>query len=415
MTSGTLTPLAPEQFDALKRGDESVLADVFKADYAVLEREAEAELHDPAAAARAVEHAFVHAWADRDKVEAPEGFNAVLLNALHEETAREKRRIAAAHRMAGAAAGHVVHEPVPVDAAWRKVVETLHPKEIDPAELAARRHEGAKHHAAHAVAELSNRTNPMLVGGAVALVIAAGLGLTWWLDKGSEGARITQALASPDAATVKTEPGQMGSLRLADGGEVQLAPMSSVKLPPGYNVRWRAVAADGAMILSVPTNPELPFEVRIGKATVVATGTKFAVRKFADESHSAVRVLEGSVEVRLPNKQVTPVLAGQTVIVGDADVVAASAAETARLTGWVDGMITVKGETLADVLPQMRRWWGLVITVKDPAIGNVGAEFSAPATDPTAAIAELEKATTLKLVWENKQMVLRPAPDKTGR
>lgn len=416
MTVGTLPPIAPEDFAALKRGDEAALATIFKTEYDPLEREAEAELHDPLAAARAVEHAFVHAWADREKVDTPDGFQATLLHALHEETARERRRLNAAHRMGGGHAGHVKHEPVPVDAAWQKVVEALHPKVVDDAAAATRRHEDAKHHAAHAVAELSNRRSPWVVGGLFALTLAAGIGLTLWLDKGSEAGRVTAALNSPDAASVKTEPGQMGSLKLADGGEVSLAPMSGVKLPPGYNTRWRAVAVEGSAAFTVAHNPELPFEARAGKMAVVATGTKFVMRKFADESRLAVRVLEGSVLVRAVGEQEgTAVAAGQTVIVTDGVAKPATAAEAAELTGWVDGAVTLNAPTLEAALPELRKWWGLVLEIGDPSIASRPVAFSAPVSDAGAAIAALEQAANVKLVWEKKQMVLRPAPGGTGR
>lgn len=415
MTTGTLAPIAPEQFNALKRGDEAVLAELFKADYDPLEQAAEQELHDPAAAARAVEHAFVHAYADLEKVESPEGFNAALVAALHEETARERRRLNAAHRMAASQGREPhVHPPVPVDEAWRKVVEALHPKAVNTAEVAAIRREEAKHHAASHVKELGNKRSGWVVGGAVAVMAALATAAVFWLDKGSEAARVTAALNSPDVASVKTEPGQMGSLKLADGGEVALGPASLVKVPPGYNSKWRAVKVEGAATITVAQNADLPFEARIGRAAVVATGTRFAVRKFDTDQAAAVRVLEGSVSVRLGD-QLTPVAAGQTVVVTDDAVRPASANEAAVLTGWVDGMVRLETATLEAALPEMRRWWGLVITIADPAIANRPVTMQASATDPTAAIAALEQAASVTLVWEKKQMVLRPAPNKPGR
>ncbi|MCU0624816.1 MAG: hypothetical protein MUF53_13285 [Gemmatimonadaceae bacterium] len=168
------------------------------------------------------------------------------------------------------------------------------------------------------------------------------------------------------------------------------------------------------MTITVATNPELPFEARIGRAAVVATGTRFAVRRFDNETVSAVRVLEGSVSVRLGDAM-TPVAAGQTVVVTDDAVRPATASESALLTGWVDGTVRIETTTLEAALPEMRRWWGLVITIADPSIATRPVAMQAPATDPTAAIAALEAAANVTLVWEKKQMVLRPAPNKPGR
>lgn len=416
MTTGTLALIAPEQFDALKRGDETVLADLFKADYDPLEQAAEQELHDPAAAARAVEHAFVHAYADLDKVQSPEGFNAALVAALHEETARERRRLNAAHRMAASQGRepHAARQPVSVDDAWRKVQEALHPKAVDAAGAAALRREEAKHHAAAHVKELGNKRSGWVVGGAVMGVAVLATAAVLWLDKGSEGARVTAALNSPDAASVKTEPGQSGSLKLSDGGEVSLAPASLVKVPPGYNSKWRAVLIEGAATITVAPNATLPFEARLGRAAVVATGTRFAVRRFDNDGVGVVRVLEGSVSVRLDDVA-TPVAAGQAVVITDDAVRPATPGEAARLTGWVDGVVHIETTSLEAALPEMRRWWGLVITIADPAIASRPVSMRAPASDPTAAIRMLEQAANVTLAWENKQMVLRPAPTRSRR
>lgn len=410
MTTGTLAPIAPEQLDALKRGDEAVLADVFKADYDPLERAAEDELHDPAAAARAVEHAFVHAYADLAKVTTPEGFNAALVAALHEETARERRRLNAAHRMASGQGrgGRTSHQAVPVDVAWRQVQEALHPKTIDTAEIAAIRHTEAKHHAASHVKALGDTRNGWLVAGVVGVVAAAAIAAVLWLDQGSAGARVTAALNSPDATSVKTEPGQMGSLKLADGGDVALAPGSVVKVPPGYNTKWRAVRIEGAANFTVAPNAQLPFEARIGKVAVVATGTRFAVRRFAEDPVAAVRVLEGSVRVQIGDRQ-QAVAAGQTVLVSDEAIRVASEADAARLMSWVDGQVRIEAPTLDAALPEMRRWWGLVLTVGDAPLAGRPVALQASITDASAAIAALERAVPARVVWEKKQMVLRAA------
>jgi transmembrane sensor len=412
MTPATLAPIAPAQFDALKRGDESALADVFKADYDPLERAAEAELHDPAAAARAVEHAFVHAWADLEKVETPEGFNASLLHALHEETARERRRLNAAQRMAQSnGRGPTAHEPVSVDTAWQAVQTALHPKTVDTAAMNAVRHSEAKHHAASTVATLGRKSNGWVMGLAVLVVGALGIASVVLMDRGSESVRITAALANPDATSIKTEPGQMGSLKLADGGDVALGPLSLVKVPPGYNTKWRAVKVEGAAVITVASNLALPFEARVGRVAVVATGTKFAVRQFPEETMAAVRVLEGSVQVRVDDA-LTPVNAGQTVVIADDVVRPATPDEVARLTGWVDNMVRIETASVEAVLPEMRRWWGLVITVGDADINARPVRFDAPPSDATAAVAGLEKSANVKLVWEKKQMVLRNAAAK---
>lgn len=407
-----LAPVAPSQFDALKRGDEAALEALFRACYDVLERQAEDTLHDPAAAARAVEHAFVHVWADRETVESPAALEAALLHALHEETAREGRRRAAAQRMAGAGGvAHVTHRAPSVDEAWQAVHATLHPKAADTAGTAARRREEAKHQAASHVKALGVRRNPLILWSIVLVVGAAAAGAVWLLEQDSASAKVTAALASPDAASVKTEPGQMGTMKLGDGTNVALGPQSVLKVPPHFNRQWRAVRVDGAATFDVSPNPQLPFEVRAGDARIIATGTRFTVRKYADDEVVAVRVTEGSVDVVVGGDR-TPVAAGGTVMVANGVVHPATADEVAAAVGWADGMVTFAPQTVEQLVPQMRRWFGLVLTVGDAALATRSVSFATPVQDPNKAIAALEKAGRLRVTWENKQMVLRDGATK---
>lgn len=404
-----LDPVPPSQFDALKNGDESALEALFRADYQVLEHQAEDALHDPAAAARAVEHAFVHVWADRGTMDSPAALEAALLQALHEETAREGRRRAAAQRMAGAAGVARSAHPAPsVDEAWRAVRETLHPTVGDAAGVAARRREDAKHHAAAHVRALGVRRSPLVLWGVAVVVAGGAAGALWRLERDSAAAKVTAALASPDAASVKTEPGQMGMMRLGDGTEVALAPQSVLTVPPHFNRQWRAVRVDGAAMFTVAPAPQLPFEVRVGDARVVATGTRFAVRKYGDDESVAVRVTEGSVDVLVGGAR-TPVAAGATVLVANGVVHPAAADEAAPAVGWVDGTVAFAPQTVERLVPQMRRWFGLVLTIGDAQLAGRTVAFSTPVQDPTKAIAALERAGRLTVAWEKRQMVLRDA------
>jgi ferric-dicitrate binding protein FerR (iron transport regulator) len=410
--TATLAPIDQGLVDRLRQGDEAALASVFREDFVALKAEAEEVLHDPLAARRAVEHAFVQLWEDRERVSTPEGLNALIGQVLHEQTARERRRLATAHRLAAHAGTDVRShaDDTTVDEAWQHVEAALHATRMDDATRSRRLREEAKHHAAEHVADLGKRRSPLVYVGATLALLAGGLALVWALDRAGADARVNAAFSDPDASTIRSNEGQLGDLALGDGTRLRLGPVSSVTVPPGFNTEFRAVQLDGTASFTVAPNPALPFQVRSGKVVVTATGTVFAVRAWRDEGRVAVVVREGTVTVRVGELE-QPLAADAAVLV-DPDagtIVPLQGRERQDLLGWVDGMWSVSEMRLGNVVAETRRWFGLPLLVPEVALQERVVSVQAPLGDSRAAIAAIEQAAGVRLQWEEGQMVLRDA------
>src|SRR6266581_4890340 len=98
-----------------------------------------------------------------------------------------------------------------------------------------------------------------------------------------------------------------------------------------------------------------------------------------------MRVREGSASVKT-DKEARAVPAGGTIAVdktGAISTPAPDAVETA--VGWTDGRVTINAP-LKGAIAQMKRWWGLELYLKDPAIGTRPVTMNASLDSPKEAI-----------------------------
>ena len=92
---------------------------------------------------------------------------------------------------------------------------------------------------------------------------------------------------------------------LEDGTRVWLNARSTLRYPVKFAAGERRVELSGEGLFDVTHDPEHPFVVEAGKATMTVRGTKFNVRDFDDEGMASTTLLEGCVEVGNRSGKVT--------------------------------------------------------------------------------------------------------------
>ena len=276
--STTSSPIDRDVLAELRRGDERALERLFRDRFAELSAEARAELDvDGTQAPRVVEDAFLSAWKARSRFETPESLEAFLHERVHMNAVRERSRRAALHRFeAHGHHTHATHHATPtasVDEAWRHVSTILHAPKPDAdshVRVDVSRHEAAEH--VKAIGRRPPWVWPTVVALVLGVVMFAGLR---WMDRTSATTAVTKALASQDARALASRAGQRASITLGDRSQVTLGSESRLIVPPGFNETLRAVKLDGTAAFNVASIPRLPFEVRAGGASIVATGSAF--------------------------------------------------------------------------------------------------------------------------------------------
>ena len=416
------TQLAPDRsssFDAPTGAGCFDLERVFRDSYGVLVQEADAELQGVARPSSVVSRAFMRAWNERDRFDTPHALDEYLHRAVHDGAVREKYRRAVVHHMqdhslarprASAPVGPAEAAPS-VDAAWADVAAALRTAAVaSPASDARKRRELARHGAATHVAGLVKRRTPW-GPWAIAAVAAGGLVLgARALDRTSADVKATKALASPEARVVSSKAGQRAVATLLDGSAVTLGAQSRLIVPPGFDDGLRAVKLEGTASFAVAPDKELPFEVRVGGATLTALGTAFDVAAYPDDAAPAVvRVREGQVRVATPRVARTLGAGEALAIAADGGTSAPSEVVLGEALSWTDGRLVVADRPLREVLSLLQRWYALDLRVKDAALLDRRVTMSAALGVPRDAITALEKAARVKLVWEQETMFLRAA------
>ena len=403
--------------------DEQSLERLFRAHFNALLVEAKGKLPGAEMAApRVVSKAFHQAWNDRAQFRTQEELVVFLKAAIQHGAARELSRRAGLHRADHAIAGNTDTGESPVsthhdvvemslDEAWDRLQHTLHG---GAPEAYRQRASTARHEAAEHMAALGTKRNwkPIIAVAAVALV--AVVAIVWILERQGRDIGVTRALAASDVRSYETSYNQFIRVTLDDSTIVQLGPESKLTVPRAYNIDLRAVGIVGTANFTVTQTQEAPFQVRTGDVAVVATGTVFTIRNFADDPVVVVQSREGSVEVRAANER-RQLDAGMSVIVTDSGTMRPpSTEELNAAVNWVDGSINISGKDLRSVLPALRRWFGLDIKIADTTILNREVFLSAPVGAQRSALTSIEQSGKLRFTYVGENMTFvdaaSPAP-----
>ena len=416
----TSQPIDRDVLTGFRAGDESSFERLFRERFVALTDEAKEQFGDThGPAPKVVERAFVRAWEERSRFDTPESLEAFLHDTVHDQVVRERSRIAGLHRfeghnaLRGAAAAPRngaarAIESIPLDEAWKHVAAMVHAP-VANAKTRSDALDHSRHEAAHHMADIVKPRSiklPLVIGGVIAAAILGGL---YWVEGNSAEAGVSAALASPDARTVTSGAGQIGSTTLRDGSVAKVGPDTKLTISPSYGTNLRAVKLEGAASFQVRQGLEEPFAVKVRDVTIFATGTAFDVTAFQRDAHVVVRVREGSVAVHADGDPRT-VSAGQAVAVdGDGTVTDASGAALAQAVSWVDGKFSVADRPLREVLPLLTRWYRVELQVRDSALLSRPVTGTATLDSSMAAIREIERSAGLKFDYEGKTMVLRDA------
>jgi ferric-dicitrate binding protein FerR (iron transport regulator) len=413
------TPVSQGEGDAptplpirLPLDDERALHDAFLAEYPTLAAEARAELGPEAAALspKVVEGAFVRAWDARARFQTPAQLHQFLVEDVHHAAARALSRRAAAHRFAGHDAPQARHarptDVVDLEQSWAHVLHALRGEAHSPEALAEAaalsRHEAAGH-----IAVIDKSVPVWKVAAVITVVAGALFGAVSVMNYLGADAKIAAAVNGADVRVVTSLTSQVGLVTLDDGSTVRLAPESKLSIPNGFGPELRAVRLEGAATFTVAPGQSQRFQVHAPGAVIVATGTVFTVRRYEGEEATAVVVKEGTVDVRLGEQTQSLAAGGALVITAGGAARAATPAEIDEAAGWTTGILAVTNRPLREVLPQLRRWYGLTILAPQDEILARPVSLRASLDSSRQAIRAIEESSGLEFGYIGPNMVFK--------
>lgn len=409
------TPFAPidaATIASLNKGDEAALERIFRTHYDVLLEKALERLKDEKAAAPRLVAAVVRElWEEREGFHSTTEIEGFLNEEFRHRARAVRSRMAAVHRFekTEGVKAHEGHAPPTADQLWADILKDLHKPVVDPATAAKRRREHVAHEAASHIGSVAKPRN----WKTPALLIAVGAIALWggyvWAAKTSKASVITQMLAATDAPTVVTRPGQLGNFSLADSSLIRLGADSKLIRVANFGREFRSAMATGAAAVTIGAGSELPFEMRLGEASIVATSGEFAVRDYAEEPFRYVLARTGELKVTVGEAERT-LKAGEAITISREGAIAdATADDRDHAFTWLDGKYVAKGITVKEALTDLYRWYGLDFAIPDSTVLTRPVSLDVPLESSQAAIAAMEAGAELKFEWIQNRMSFKPA------
>lgn len=404
--------------------DEQALRNAFMTEFAGLDAAARTKLGPDAAnlSHKVVEGAFVRAWDARARFRTPQQVHEFLVDDVQHAAARALSRRAAAHRLgspghdahADARAAHAVQQEDDIETSWAHVMHALHGEPHSPKALAdAAAH--SRHEAAEHIKVVEKERSPWLTVLIVVAFIALATGIVLFIDRLGAPSKAAAAVNAGDARIITALPAQLGAVTLDDGSKVSLAPDSKLAVAKAFGPSMRAVKLEGAASFDVAQVKGAPFLVHARGAVVTATGTSFIVRAYPADSAATVVVKSGTVSVR-EGKNEQDLAAGNALIVPDGKPArVATAAERDEAEGWRNGTIAITDRPLRDVLPELRRWYGLTVLVPKTELLDKRVTLRASLDSSRQAIRGIERSTGLEFGYEGQNMVFREPTAKSAK
>jgi ferric-dicitrate binding protein FerR (iron transport regulator) len=203
---------------------------------------------------------------------------------------------------------------------------------------------------------------------AVAAVAAV---CVWGVDRLTPYGRVMRAAWQ---VVESTSVGEVRRLRLPDNTDVVLGPETTIRYRVDRSRGRRDVWLDGEARFAVAAAPGRRFRVYAAHSTAEDIGTTFTVRAYRTDSMVRVVVLEGAVVLRA--RSATRSSHARTLIAGelgqrsrDGDV-RGERVDPELYMAWTRDTLAFQDTPLLDVARQLKRWYGVDVTVDSTLVGR---------------------------------------------
>ncbi|OLE65264.1 MAG: hypothetical protein AUG74_12500, partial [Bacteroidetes bacterium 13_1_20CM_4_60_6] len=179
---------------------------------------------------------------------------------------------------------------------------------------------------------------------------------------------------APRWSEYATTAAQRMVVRLQDGTQVTIAPLSRVRYRGDYGTR-RELYLDGEAYFQVAHDARRPLRVHTAQSVTEDLGTAFVVRAYADQVATEVVVAEGRVALSRADTTAAsraPALVLEARDLGRLDPSGVAAVrrgvDIGRYLAWTRGVLAFDGTPLGDVVLTLGRWYNVEIRLADSAL-----------------------------------------------
>lgn len=155
-------------------------------------------------------------------------------------------------------------------------------------------------------------------------------------------------------------------LHLADGSEVWLNSATELEFPLSFAGQTREITIRGEAYLKVTKDAAKPFIVHLPHSTVQVLGTEFNVNTY-DSGVVKVALVEGAVNLQATTgeSKLTP---GKQAIYHVGGPILQETFDARQVLSWRKGLFYFNNASLEEISKVVPRWYGVQVTIDDPAI-----------------------------------------------
>lgn len=151
--------------------------------------------------------------------------------------------------------------------------------------------------------------------------------------------------------------GKRSSIVLPDGSKVWLNSGSEIEFYSKFEGNTRDIKMKGEIFLTVAHDKNKEFIVHTPQSQIAVLGTVFNVSAYESETHEAVVLVEGKVEVQ-NNKQSVVMTPNQMTIIQNGEMTSKTV-NTLEYTSWIDGYMQLINTPLSEVLKAISRYYNI--------------------------------------------------------
>ena len=165
--------------------------------------------------------------------------------------------------------------------------------------------------------------------------------------------------------TVEAPQGTHSRISLPDGTQVWLNAGSALSYGSSFNETSREVSLSGEAYFEVAKNPERPFIVDMGNASIRVLGTTFSVKADKGKDQITAVLLEGSIRFESPTQQVLLAPDQQLTFIRSTNKIDIQSVNAKENLAWKDGLLKYKSIALCTLLNELEKRYEIPIHIEN--------------------------------------------------
>ncbi len=198
--------------------------------------------------------------------------------------------------------------------------------------------------------------------------------------------------------------GEQLQIMFQDGSKVFLNSESRIRYPRKFGLSKRIVELEGEGWFTISKNKNRPFIVDLKDINVRVLGTNFDVKAYPSETHIAVALEEGSVQLDGHSFIPFTIQPGEKVIydrsTGKYEIMHPESITTS--SAWKSNVLIFSNAPLSEVISTLSRRFDVTFIIEDEAAMEYTYVLRTNHTDLSLILRELEKITPVRFEKQDK-------------